>query len=111
MNEWNAKGGAVMAVCSISVVPVGTGSTSVSPYVARCHEILKGVKGVKYQLTPMATILEGELDRLLEVIAELHRVPFGEGAKRVLTTVVIDDRADKPLSMAGKVGSVEKKLG
>ena len=45
-----------MAVCSISVVPVGTGSTSVSPYVARCHELLKGAKDVKYRLTPMATI-------------------------------------------------------
>ncbi len=100
-----------MAVCSISVVPVGTGSTSVSPYVARCHEILAGQSGVKYQLTPMATILEGELDRLFEVIAELHRVPFGEGAKRVLTTIVIDDRTDKALSMEGKIGSVEKRLG
>jgi len=99
-----------MAVCSISVVPIGTGSTSVSPYVARCHEVLEGTVGVKYQLTPMATILEGDLERLLEVVAELHRVPFDEGARRVLTTVVIDDRTDKPLSMKGKVESVEEKL-
>ena len=99
-----------MAVCSISVVPVGTGSTSVSPYVARCHEVLKRAEGVAYQLTPMATVLEGDIERLLEIILELHRVPFGEGAKRVLTTVVIDDRADKPLSMEGKVASVEEKL-
>lgn len=99
-----------MAVCSISVVPVGTGSTSVSTYVARCHEILKGAGGVKYQLTPMATILEGDLERLLEVALELHRVPFDEGARRVLTTVVIDDRTDKPLSMKGKIESVEEKL-
>lgn len=99
-----------MAVCSISVVPVGTGSTSVSPYVARCHEILKGFEGIKYQLTPMATILEGDLETLLEVIAALHNVPFDEGAKRVYTTVIIDDRKDKETTMAGKVESVEKKL-
>lgn len=100
-----------MAVCSISVVPVGTGSTSVSPYVARCHEVLKGAKGVKYRLTPMATILEGDLDRLMELVLELHRVPFDKGAKRVLTTLIIDDRADKPVTMDGKVESVERKLG
>ena len=99
-----------MAVCSISVVPVGTGTTSVSPYVARCHEILENMDGVRYQLTPMATILEGDIERLLEVVLELHRVPFAKGAKRVLTTLVIDDRADKPLSMEGKVESVEEKL-
>jgi uncharacterized protein (TIGR00106 family) len=100
-----------MAVCSISVVPVGTGSTSVSPYVARCHEMLKGARGIKYQLTPMATILEGDLARIFEVIADLHRVPFDQGAKRVLTTIIIDDRIDKELTMGGKVASVEKKLG
>lgn len=100
-----------MAVCSISVVPVGTGSTSVSPYVARCHEMLKGARGIKYRLTPMATILEGDLQRIFEVIADLHRVPFDEGAKRVLTTIIIDDRIDKELTMDGKVASVERKLG
>jgi uncharacterized protein (TIGR00106 family) len=100
-----------MVVCSVSVVPVGTGSTSVSPYVARCHEVLAGIEGVRYQLTPMATILEGDLAAVLRVIERLHRVPFESGAKRVLTTVVIDERTDVPLSMEGKVESVERKLG
>ncbi|HER44300.1 MAG TPA: MTH1187 family thiamine-binding protein [Candidatus Eisenbacteria bacterium] len=99
-----------MAVCSVSVVPVGTGSTSVSSYVARCQEVLKDSAGVKYRLTPMATVLEGDVERLLEIVLDLHRVPFGEGAKRVLTTVIIDDRTDKPLSMEGKIEAVEKKL-
>jgi uncharacterized protein (TIGR00106 family) len=99
-----------MAVCSISVVPVGTGSTSVSPYVARCHEMLEATKDIKYQLTPMATILEGDLAKLMQVIADLHRIPFEEGAKRVLTTVIIDDRADKEITMKGKTESVLEKL-
>jgi uncharacterized protein (TIGR00106 family) len=100
-----------MVVCSISIIPVGTGSTSVSPYVARCHEVLRGARGLKYQLTPMATILEGELENVLDVVAELHGATFQEGAKRVLTTVIIDERRDKALSMEGKVESVKKKLG
>ncbi len=100
-----------MAICSVSVVPVGTGSTSVSPYVARCHEILKQEEGIKYELTPMATIIEGEIGRILEVIQKLHMVPFEKGAKRVLTTIIIDDRKDKPLTMKGKVDSVRRKLG
>ena len=90
-----------MAICSISVVPVGTGSTSVSPYVARCHEMLRETKGIKYQLTPMATILEGDLSRILEVVADLHRIPFAEGAKRVLTTVIIEVRVYILLTMDG----------
>jgi len=100
-----------MAICSVSVVPVGTGSTSVSPYVARCHEILKQEKGIKYELTPMATVIEGEIERILEIVQKLHGVPFEKGAKRVLTTIIIDDRKDKPLTMEGKVESVRRKLG
>ncbi|RKZ08978.1 thiamine-binding protein [bacterium] len=99
-----------MAVVSVSVVPIGTGSTSVSPYVARCQEVLEGEEGIKFQLTPMATIIEGELDAVLDVIKKLHNVPFDEGAKRVLTTIIVDDRKDKPISMQGKLDSVRSKL-
>ncbi len=100
-----------MAICSVSVVPVGTGSTSVSPYVAKCQEILQGMEGVKYQLTPMATILEGKLAVILEAVERLHNVPFERGAKRVLTTVIVDERIDAKLTMTGKIESVRKKLG
>lgn len=99
-----------MALCSISVVPVGTGSTSVSDYVARCQEVLDGLEGIAYRLTPMATILEGELAALMDAAVLLHRVPFEKGAARVLTTMIIDDRTDKPLTMDGKIASVREKL-
>ena len=100
-----------MAICSVSVVPVGTGSTSVSAYVARCHEVLAGSEGIKYRLTPMSTIIEGDLGTILAVVARLHDVPFEKGAMRVLTTMMIDDRRDRELTMEGKISSVEEKLG
>ncbi|MDD3643209.1 MAG: MTH1187 family thiamine-binding protein [Candidatus Krumholzibacteria bacterium] len=99
-----------MALCSISVVPVGTGSTSVSRYVARCHEVLARLEGIAFRLTPMSTIIEGDLDAIFDAAARLHRVPFEEGAERVLTTMIIDDRADKPVTMDGKIASVMEKL-
>jgi len=72
--------------------------------------VLEGEEGIKFQLTPMATIIEGELDAVLDVIKKLHNVPFDEGAKRVLTTIIVDDRKDKPISMQGKLDSVRSKL-
>lgn len=100
-----------MAVCSVTVVPVGTGSTSVSPYVARCHEILAGTEGIKYRLTPMSTVIEGDLETVLAAVVRLHEVPFEKGAMRVFTTISIDERRDKALTMNGKISSVEEKLG
>ncbi|MTI49076.1 MTH1187 family thiamine-binding protein [Sporosalibacterium faouarense] len=99
-----------MAIVEVTIVPLGTGDTSVSKYVAKCHEVLKKETEVKHMLTPMGTVLEGDLDKILAAIRKMHEVPFGEGAKRVSTQIKIDDRRDKQSSMTGKMESVESKL-
>lgn len=99
-----------MAIVEATIVPLGTGSTSVSKYVAQCHEVLNNDKRVKYQLTPMSTIIEGELDIILEIIRKMHEVPFENGAMRVSTSIKIDDRRDKLGTMEQKLKSVEQKM-
>ncbi len=99
-----------MAMLEISVVPVGTASPSLSRFVAGAVKTLKEARGVKYELTPMGTVIEGELDTILDCAREMHRAGFGEGIKRVVTTIKIDDRLDKPLTMSGKVSAVWSKL-
>ena len=100
-----------MAIVEISVVPLGTGSTSLSPYVAACEKELKEHSGdLKYELTAMGTIIEGDLDQILQLVRRLHEVPFKSGAERVSTSIKIDDRRDKSGSIKQKVQSVEDKL-
>jgi len=101
----------VVAIIEVTIIPVGTGSTSVSQYVAECHKILDSDKRIKSELTPMGSILEGDLDTILEVARKLHEVPFGNGVMRVNTTIRIDDRRDKNASMEQKLNSVQNKLG
>ena len=98
-----------MAIIEITIVPVGTASTSLSAYVAGCLKVLQKY-GITFQLTPMGTVIEGELEYLLKVVREMHEQPFLGGAERVVTTLRIDDRRDSTLTMAGKVASVERKL-
>ena len=97
-----------MVVAGVSVVPVGTETPSVSSYVKDCLRILDKHKDLKYELTPMATVIEGPLDEILEAIKEMHEAPFSKGAMRVLTHITIDDRRDKDLTMQGKIESVMK---
>lgn len=99
-----------MSVVEVTIVPLGTGSSSVSRYVAECHKVLAQEDGVKYQLTPMSTVIEGDLDRIFAIIRKMHEVPFAAGAVRVSTSIKIDDRRDKELTMAGKIQSVREKL-
>ncbi|OPX80986.1 MAG: hypothetical protein A4E52_02274 [Pelotomaculum sp. PtaB.Bin013] len=99
-----------MAVVEVSIVPVGTQSPSLSEYVAGCITILESAEGVTYQLNPMGTVIEGDLNRVLEIIQKMHEHPFTRGVERVVTTVRIDDRRDKSLTMAGKVAAVKARL-
>lgn len=99
-----------MAVVQVSVVPVGTGSPSISEHVAHCLDVLDG-SGLSYRLTPMGTVIEGELRDILNAIADMHEQTFGEGVVRVLTTIIVDDRKDKTLSMEGKLQAVRRRRG
>jgi uncharacterized protein (TIGR00106 family) len=100
-----------MAMIDISVVPVGTGSASVSEFVAGAVNIVRNEAGIKYRLTPMNTVIEGDLEQLLSLAKKMHDSAFSAGAARVVTTIRIDERRDKPLTMEGKLQAVESKLG
>ncbi|MGQ9546615.1 MAG: MTH1187 family thiamine-binding protein [Dehalococcoidia bacterium] len=99
-----------MAIAEISVVPLGTKTSSVSQYVARAVKVLEREKDIRYEITAMGTIVEGDLHRILAVVKKMHEGTFGEGVARVLTTVKIDDRRDKPQGMKEKLDSLKKKL-
>jgi len=81
-----------MAIVQVSIVPLGTKTTSISSYVARALKVLQNQRSVKYKLTPMGTVLEGDLDKVLRVVRKMHENVFGEGVQRVVTIVNIDDR-------------------
>jgi uncharacterized protein (TIGR00106 family) len=98
-----------MAVVFLTITPIGTGSPSVSRYVAGVQRILAR-SGLVHQLTAMGTIVEGDLDAILAVVREMHEAPFHEGAVRVSTLIKIDDRRDKEHTIARKMRSVEEKL-
>lgn len=99
-----------MAIAEVTVIPIGTGSTSLSSYVAEMQKVLREQEGITYELTSMSTIIEGELSMVWKAIAALHEAPFLSGAQRVSTSVKLDDRRDKQGSSRQKLQSVTEKL-
>ncbi|SFE30075.1 MTH1187 family thiamine-binding protein [Alteribacillus iranensis] len=101
-----------MAIIDLTVVPIGTESTSMSEDVAEIQKVLdKHSEHIDYQLTSMSTIIEGELKDLFPIVQELHEIPFNRGAKRVSTNIRIDDRRDSDKGgMDEKVSSVKNKI-
>src|SRR4030043_985726 len=99
-----------MAIAEISVVPLGTKTPSVSQYVARAIKVLERERDIRYEITAMGTIVEGDLDRILALVKKMHEGVFEEGVARVLTTVKIDERRENAQGMKEKVDSLRKKL-
>ncbi|WP_281198411.1 MTH1187 family thiamine-binding protein [Staphylococcus schleiferi] len=102
-----------MAIVDVVVIPVGTEVPSVSQYIAEIQTKLEAFKQegkIDYQLTPMNTLIEGELSDLFEVVQAIHELPFDKGLDRVCTNIRIDDRRDKDRKMNDKLESVRKHL-
>lgn len=100
-----------MIHAEISVYPIGTDSTSMSIYVARAIEAVRDFDGVRYQLTPMGTVLESDkIEKIFEASKIIMETVHRMGVKRVEVILKIDSRSDKTQTIQSKVESVTKHL-
>lgn len=98
-------------MAEFSIVPVGSGETSVSRYVAAAVSSFRSVKGLDFEVTPMGTNLAADnLDAIFEAVRKAHEAVAALGAKRMVSTLRIDDRRDKHRCMKDKVAKVKKYL-
>lgn len=98
-----------MVIAAVNIIPIGTSSPAVGALIAEAIKVLEEEK-IEYEVGSMSTIIEGEMERVLDVIKKMHEAPFRKGIKRVVTTVTIDDRRDKPTSSKSKIRAVQSKL-
>lgn len=96
-----------MSIVDVSIVPIGTKNPSVSEYVRKSIKLIKK-SGLKYQVSAMGTAIEGDLSDIFELILQIHKAQVKMGAKRILTTVKIDDRRDKKQTIEDKIKSATK---
>jgi len=95
----------------ISIVPIGRRDTSMSKEVAAAFDAIHKIKNIKANLTALGTQIEAKnLDSALQAVEAAHEAAKAAGAKRVISTVRIDERLDKPQTLQDKVKSVKRKL-
>jgi uncharacterized protein (TIGR00106 family) len=91
------------------IAPVGIKSTSMGSYVAEAVSAMNEVEGLKCELSPMGTVVEADsLEPIFEAVKAAHEALVAKGILRVESTLIIDDRRDKPRTMRDKVDSVKK---
>jgi uncharacterized protein (TIGR00106 family) len=97
-----------MVLLDFSMTPLGKGE-SVSPYVARCLEVV-AASGLEYRLHAMGTTLEGELDEVLAVVRRCFE-KLQTDCDRISCSVKIDYRKGSGGRLQSKVQKVEALLG
>lgn len=94
-----------MALLQVTVLPLGTGTPSVSRFVADAIQVVKA-STVTYQITPMSTCLEGPLEEIMQVALQMHQACFSAEVQRVVTNITIDERRDKEPTLQSKIAAV-----
>jgi uncharacterized protein (TIGR00106 family) len=96
-----------MVLLEMSITPLGKGE-SVSPYVAECVRLVDA-SGLDYELHAMGTIVEGELDDVLDLMRRCIEL-VAQHSDRVTCAAKLDFRRGHAGRIKSKVESVQQKL-
>ena len=89
-------------IAEFSIHPIGSG-TSVGRYVRAAIDAVSRIPKLKYQVTPMVTVLEArDLATILRAVQVSHEALRSVGAKRISSLLRIDERLDNPRTMSHK---------
>lgn len=91
-------------LASFSVAPIGT-DAELKEKIAGLVPIIEA-SGLDYAMGAMQTTVEGDEEKVIEVIMKCHRY-MKTVAPRVLTHIAIDDREGATGRLRGKVRDVE----
>ena len=96
-----------MIVADFSMVPMGSG-TSAAKYIRAVYDLLKE-SGVKFVPGPMSTSVETKsFEELFDLIEKANRRLEDMGVQRIITSVKIDYRLDKEISIESKLKATGK---
>ncbi|MCU7842699.1 MAG: MTH1187 family thiamine-binding protein [Candidatus Thiodiazotropha sp. (ex Monitilora ramsayi)] len=93
-----------------SIFPMDKGE-SVSGPVSQVIKLIRD-SGVSYQLTPMGTVIESETtEQALELVKQSSELLQQLGARRIYSSIKLDIRQGEMGRLAGKIHSVENRIG
>lgn len=99
-----------VATADITVLPIGREGGSVGDVLVEIQRRLESQDKVRFEMHAMGTSLEGDVNDIFSLAAELHRIPLASGLPRVYTASKVDQRTDKAQTLESKVESVTRRL-
>ncbi|OLD56120.1 hypothetical protein AUI46_02250 [archaeon 13_1_40CM_2_52_13] len=98
----------IVLIAEFSIHPIGAG-TSVGQYVKAAVRAMSEIPGLTLDVTPMSSVLEAEnIGTILEAVEVSHRILRSMGAKRISSSLRIDERLDKHRKMSDKTKGLKR---
>ena len=98
----------IVLIAEFSIHPIGAG-TSVGRYVKAVVRAMSRIPGLTFDVTPMSSVLEAEtIGTILEAVEVSHRILRSMGAKRISSSLRIDERLDKRRKMSDKTRGLKR---
>jgi len=97
-----------MVIAELSIFPTSEGS-SVSRYVKEVIKVIEN-SGLHSETGAVSTTIEApDLETILKVVADCHRVLVEMGARRIHLDLQVDHRLDKEATIDSKLKAVGKR--
>jgi uncharacterized protein (TIGR00106 family) len=94
----------IMIVADFAMVPMGAG-TSAARYIRAVYDVLRE-SGVNYVPGPMSTSVETRtMEELFDLIEKANIRVAKMGVQRIITSIKIDYRLDKEISIDSKMNA------
>lgn len=84
---------------SLQVIPVN--EENAYPIIDEAIKVVQN-SGIRYQIQPFSTIMEGELSRLIEIVLEAKEAALTAGANELVLNIQIHLKKEKSVSFEDK---------
>lgn len=81
------------ALLGIQIIPKVPGGGDMIPYVDEAIAVI-GASGVRYEVGPLETVMEGELATLLDIVKQMNEKMIEAGCPGVLSQLKISYRPE-----------------
>lgn len=79
--------------------------------ITKSVEAVKNEPNVKFDVTAMGTIVEGDSRKILDIAQRTQAACFQNGVERCILTIKLDERHDKSMSAKNMESKVERQIG
>lgn len=83
-------------------------AATVHPYnlVDKAIEVI-AASGLKYKVTPFETVMEGEYDKIMEIVKQAQQACYDAGADSLMTYIKIQSSKDEDVRIEDKMEKYE----